>query len=294
MHLTLLWFLMSLMKGLSKRTSVILIVLATILIMFFCFSFWLNKYIFDPQNFKRVTTDAILQEDSREAIASEVVDAALENNPLVKEVIGEKVESLVSNLLESNVSRTLFEEAALVIQKIITSPKREEIAIDTTVIKGFLEPLAEVVSPDDPDALKVEDVPDKIVLIQEGGVPSISTFGDIVFWVAPVTLIFSILIFAYVLYASVDRRWALRVSGYALIISSVIVSVLPYLFTPAIFASATNENMKIILTNIYFAFLSKFVLQHFFIIVVAVIMLVLGYGKMWEKLDSSKNNSKKA
>lgn len=276
------------MKGLSKKTSIILIVVATIFILFANFTFWLNRYIFDPQNFKEVTTKTIQEESSREALAEEIVDEALADNPILEEAIGERLEEVIANLLDSDVSETLFEKVALVIQKQITTSDQKDVSIDMTVIKGFLGSLSGVVSPDDPESLKVEDIPDELVIIEKDELPNISVFGDVVFWIAPWAFVLGILLFAYVIYAAMERSWVFKVCGLSLIIGSVIAIIMPYLLTPAIFASATSENLKIVLVNIYQGFAAKFLWQSLIVIIIGLIFLALGMGKVGQNKRLTK------
>ncbi|MCA9328122.1 hypothetical protein KDA14_06345 [Candidatus Saccharibacteria bacterium] len=88
----------------SKIVSFVLLVSAGLTLFLAESAYWVNHTVFNQQNFTRITTTALLEESSRDAIANAVVDKTLADRPLVKRAIGDRAESLISGLLASDAS----------------------------------------------------------------------------------------------------------------------------------------------------------------------------------------------
>lgn len=265
------------MGNISRRKTIILSIISIVLILFASFSIWFDRIIFSPQKFSEVTTNAILSEDSRQSISKEIVDKALGNRPIINQVVGPRLESVVASLLDSSISRTVVEKVSVGLQKQITSSAEEEISIDTTVIKSFVKPLSDAISPNSASSVDVNAIPDTIVILKKGAIPSIYSWASVVLWLGPVSLVFGVCLFAYIFYENPEKEWVLKIFGGLLAFGGFIVSFLPYLFEPAALASFENENIKTVLGSVYRAFSLTLSEQFILIGIFGLILVLLGF-----------------
>lgn len=265
------------MNELSKKILIFLTVLATLLILFANFYLWLNRYIFNPQNFKEISTNAILSDESRQAISAEVVDAAIGDKPLIKEVVGQRLESVITALLDSSVSQTLVEKLSLDLQKHITSPEKKDISINLAAVKSIVKPLTEAISPGQPTTIETNQIPDNIILARKNTIPSIYSWGKTVLWLGPISFIAGVSLFIYMIFRTDEKSWLLKISGISLVIGSVISIIIPYLFMPALFASISNANAKLVLENIFLGFAAKMTQQSLILLNIGFVFIIVGY-----------------
>ena len=64
---------------------------------------WVNNTLFNSTVFSNLTKQAILSESSRNAIASELVDTALADKPVLQRTIGPTASKLISGFLGTSV-----------------------------------------------------------------------------------------------------------------------------------------------------------------------------------------------
>lgn len=95
-----------------KRFSTPLLILSVVLILFANLGFWLSRTIYNTQNFADIVVDVYKQPEVRGAISSEIVDAALSDRPLVRQVIGDQLQSVISGILASDASETILNKSA--------------------------------------------------------------------------------------------------------------------------------------------------------------------------------------
>ncbi len=88
-----------------KVASVLLILCAAAALFVAESAYWVNHTIFDQKNFSTIVTQQLTTSESRKAIATTVVNRALEDRPVAQRLFGERAIALVSGLLDSDASR---------------------------------------------------------------------------------------------------------------------------------------------------------------------------------------------
>lgn len=277
------------MKKLSKRGSTLLIIIATMLILFANFAFWLKTYIFDAKNFKEISVSATLEKDSRDALANEIVGNALEGRPVLEETLGPRLESLVSGLLDSSVSRAVVEKIAETVQKQLTSKETEPVTLNTATIKNLLVPLSEIVSKGESVQTEINKIPDEIVLTERDVIPNVYGWGSTVLWLGPFCFFAGIGLFIYLWLQVPERGWAIRTSGWSLLVGSLVMMLIPYLFQPAILSSISNTDASLVIENIYSAFSIKFVEQTLVLVSATGAVLVIA-GYLFNRYSTKNKN----
>lgn len=279
-------------KVLRTRTYVLFSLLAAGLLVIANSALWFNKYIFNGDNFTRLTTQAIEQESSRTALATAITDKLLEDKPRLKQVIDEPVIKLVSGLLDSNLTQTALAKTVSQLQTILTAEKPENVSFDLSSIKQTLPQVIAVagnISDRNTEAaeLRVEDIPDTITIINADELPNIYRLGVALLWIAPIAALIAVAIFIYLIYrARYSRRLSaavLATEGSVLIIAGLFALALGPLFKPPILANVPNANMRIIIENIYQTFINTFNSQTQNIFIIGILLIIIALIVLWAK-----------
>lgn len=266
---------------LSFMTKVTLTaIIAAFLLIIANSAMWVNQAFFNTQNFTNTAVTAIESESSRQALASEVVDKALANQPAVKSVVGPTATKLVSGLLGTSQFNQLLTTAMTKAQIYLTSNNRQSVVIDLSGVKTTLNKIVSVANNlgaetnDAPE--KISNVPDQIVLINSNNVPDFYQYGLIFLWVGPICAILALGLLAYPYIKKGDRFYRVAwVQGLVITLAGFVSLLVGPLFKPPVLANIQSENLRIVVGNIYNAFIGIFNRQTYLLIAIGVAWAVL-------------------
>lgn len=249
------------------KVPFLLSALAALLLIIATSALWFNQYVFDSKNFTSIATQSLLSASSRDALAAGITDRVLEERPAVRSVVGDQSTKLISGLLDTDQAQALFSRAILKLQTTITSKNPQPIELNLSGLKDTLGQILAVVgkitdkTPEE-QRIQVGDIPDKIVLVDTAKLPNIYTTGMVLLWVGPLFLLVALVLLALPIY----RHWrspdeltpVLFVQGAVLCIGGLFALLIGPLFKPPILANVPGENGRVIVENLYLAFIGKF------------------------------------
>jgi len=219
---------------------------------------WVNRTLFNANTFSTIAEQSLLSESSRNALASEVVNTALADRPLVKNVVGETATKLVSGLLGTNQAEAGVKKVISRIHLAITNENPQNIEFDLTGIKSVIDKLITLIGKDD-TATAVNKIPDKIVILDVSNIPKLYIYGTVFLWIAPIALIGAaiMLVRPHVIRRRLDAK-ILSFQGFAVIGTSVMALLVGPLFRPPLLAQIPSSDLQIVVANVYNAFISNF------------------------------------
>lgn len=193
---------MALQKSTLPRVGTFLLVcFASASLLLAQSSYWINHTVFNQQSFSAITTNAILSEQSRDAVAATIVDKVFEDAPIAKRVTGDRVTALVSGLLGTDLSNQAVSALSSRGYAYITSPNRTDISINLSQIK---EPLSTIVGVAQNQGVDVRadpsEIPDEVVLLRNDALPDLSGAVTTMLWLSPLFWLGSILGFGLYIY----------------------------------------------------------------------------------------------
>jgi len=261
-----------------RRTGGALLTLGASVALFFAqSSYWVNHSIFNQQNFSTIATEAVLQPDSRDAIASTVVDRTLEDRPVVQRLIGDRAQKLVSSLLASDFSTQAVSRVVSATYKYITTSDRQDIVIELAGIKAPVSKIITLVQPEDSDlATTVDSIPDEILLVESDSFPDLSRLVTTMLWVGPLMWLAALGLFAGFIYMH-RRKYARAVYIVGLSIGLVaLFGILTRPFVPPPIASLLpRSDLRPVVQNISDAFLAPFQAQMVIMLIVVAVAIAL-------------------
>lgn len=266
------------------RRSIITGFLAAALLVVANSAFWVNRQIFDTNNFTTTAVASVTSDSSREAIANEVVDTALKDRPIIRQVAGPTAVKLVSSLLGTNQFNNILTVAVDKIQVYLTSENQESIVLNLSSIKSTLNSLIGLAGESNSQAsTDLQNVPDQIVLVNADNIPSFYKYGLLFLWLGPISAIVALVLLAYPYIRSRSRYYVVAVVQGALIaVMGMLAMFIGPLFRPPVLANIQSANMRVVVGNLYDAFIATFNSQSMWLIwggvVIAVVPAAVHFG----------------
>lgn len=242
-----------------KKLVIVTALVAGFLMVIVNSAVWVNRYVFNTNNFTQVATESLTSESSRDAIAQEITDQALQNYPAVKGVVNNYAVNFISGLLDTQPAHTLLEKAITKLQIILTSPDQQEIVINLTEVKGVIQSLIEVSGKSQEVKFDPAEIPDQIVLFDPDSVPNFYQYSVLFSWVAVLAGLVALGLVAYP-YVKYPRHYngILLTQGVIVTFIGLLALLLGPLFKPPVLANITTANGRVVVGNLYDAFMSTF------------------------------------
>ncbi len=260
-----------------KTISVLLVLIASVSLFLAQSSYWINHTVFNQQNFSSLVTGALLEPTSRDAIASQVVDTALQNRPVLTKLIGDRAEKLVSSLLGSDFSTQAINRVVNATYKYLTTPDRQDIKIELAGITTPISTILNLVQQGDSNvAQTIDSIPDEIVLVQSSAFPNLSGAVSTMLWLGPLFWLLALVGFGIYIYLY-RKRYAMAVY---IVGSSIVVVALIGIFTrpalpPPVASLIPISNLRPVIENVSDAFLEPFQMQMIIMLVVTLVALLI-------------------
>lgn len=235
---------------------------------------WVNRYIFNTENFTSVATQAITSESSRQAIAQQITNKALADYPTVRNVVDDAATKVISGVLGSDQVENVLQKAISKLQVAVTSNNQESITIDLTGPKELLTKVVDVVGERREVKVNPDNIPSEIVILDKDKIPDFYKYSVLFLWLGPLAFIGAVvlIIFPYVKHKDQYKLIMLVQSG-ALLLASLMALLIGPLFRPPILSRVATPEARTVITNIYNAFIATFNAQT--VVLVGVALLVM-------------------
>lgn len=276
-------------KRLSTNTRFILLsCLAVFFLLIANSAFWVNKQIFNTENFSKTATNSLLSESSRNAVASEIIDQTLSDRPVIKNTVQEPSTKFISGLLATSQARAGVERVTAKIHIVLTSKNQENIEFDLSGIKQTVSKLINLAGREEAGD-NLDKIPSKIVLLDVSKIPDFYKLGTLFMWLAPITFIAGLLILAWPHIKARKVRMDLLLSQGLLVIAGYLLALLAGpLFRPPVLSQFSNTNLRMVAENFYNSFVASFNEQASTLLALGLIMILVTAGNSLYKFIKSK------
>lgn len=255
-------------------------ILAALLLLVANSAYWVSHNIFDTDTFTRITDQALSQESSRTAIAGAVVDRLLEQRPVLRNVLGDQAVKLISGLLDTSQAQAVMDRAISRFHIAVTSNDPQNIEIDLTRLKSVIERIVALADVEEAN-INPDEIPDTVVLLDASKIPNFYQYGVIFLWLAPLALIAGLALFAWPYLKAPRDAWSTPLKqGLVIVAVSFLGLMLGPLFKPPVLAQVTTPNARIVVENVYNAFLDTFNRQTYLLLLIGIIFC-LASGLWW-------------
>ena len=281
-------------KSNGRRKFMFATIMAALLLLVANSAIWINRAVFDTQEFTSISTSALTSESSRQALAGEIVDRALQNNPSVAAVVTEPATNIIAGLLGSQQAENAFSKIISKVQILLTSKKPESITYDLTGIKTTVSKLLTVANKDQA-VDKVAELPDSITVFDADKVPSFYQYGVIMTLLAPFAFLLALVLLVM---PHVNKRYKteklLLVQGGVLVGTGLMALLIGPIFRPPVLAQVANANLRVVVENFYNAFIASFNAQTMYLIYVGLLLVAIPLGQRLYKIVRTTYFDRKA
>lgn len=240
---------------------------------------WVNRYIFNSQNFATVATESLLSESSRRAMAQEITNQALEGRPTAQQLVNNTAVNVISGVLGSDQLGNAVEKLVNRLNVALTSKDQESIAINLEGPKTFITQVVDVVGKYREVQVNPENIPSEIVLVNADNIPDFYTYGVVFLWLGPLAFIGSVVVFAYPYFKHrSEYKMIMMVQGLAIVVAGLLALLIGPLFRPPLLARLQSTEARTVVTNLYNAFINTYNQQTMILIGVGGLLLVVSGG----------------
>ncbi|HET7673773.1 MAG TPA: hypothetical protein VFK11_04670 [Candidatus Saccharimonadales bacterium] len=269
-------------EGALNKRVIITSIIAGVLLLVVNSAIWVNRQVFNQNNFTRTTVASLTSQSSRDALAGKIVDEALQNYPRIQNITDDSLTKIISGLLDGDRVQTLLSKSVSKLHIYLTSNNQQDVVINLSGIKNTINKLVEILGQDQADGQvlqRVENTPDQIVLIDKKNVPDLYKYGIFFSFIAPFAFLIAIglLAFPYIK----DRANYLTImltQGVVIALVGIFSLLIGPIFKPAVLSSVQDPNGRIIVENLYNDFIATFDSQSLWLIVSGILMCVSVFG----------------
>lgn len=188
------------------------------------------------------TTKTVLAtEESRQAVSTVIVEAALRDNALARQFVGPQLQALVSGLLDSDIAGKVYDRLGTQAYAYITATDRQPISIELAVVKDPLVTLVRLIERAGKDVqFNPDTIPSTILVMPADAIPDMSGYIRLMVLASGVLWFITILGWGVYLYSN-RRQWvrAVYVVGWSVIAVSGVV-IMASLFVPSMLAGVVG------------------------------------------------------
>lgn len=247
---------------------------------------WLNRTVVSQNFFSATISNELKKEENRLALSRAIVDATLEDRPLVRQLAGDQAIRFVSAVLGSDMSARVVDGVVEKSYAFLTRPHREDVVINLSAIRQPIAALVTVaqnqLNNERLDAFDISSVPTEVVLVQEEQWPDYSPLVRVSLLAEP--LLWMLTAGLAITYLAVGRKaYARRVYTLGVVLLSVVLFGLimaPFL-PPVLSTLSQSIQLGLIIENIAKAFLGPLVRQLIASGLLILLALALFRSRRW-------------
>jgi hypothetical protein len=262
---------------LKRRNVILLSLLAAFLLILASISLWFYRDIYNRENFEQHISQALQSPESREAIAALIIEESFKNRPLLRNLLSEQATSLLTGILDGPRLQSVAGRFVLQVHDVLFSSEPKAIAIDISSIKNivsnlafFLELITERERPD-------ISIPDQIVLVEAGVIPSIANIGLVILWIGPIALIIGLGLILWLMLRSVDKISTVKILGISLAVEALIVILLLEWYKPVLLSMFKNLYVQTVVAEVLNGFLKSLTIQNLLLFFAGIVLLAGGF-----------------
>jgi len=255
--------------------------LIVILLLILHSAYWMNQNFLNNQNFSQKVSSVLAQDSSREAIGQEVSDQVFKDKPVLGRVAGDKLSSIVTSILGTDIANKVVTRVSSDTVLYLTSAKQKPIEISLSEIKPVIVTLSTVLNSVDKTSnvsIDASTIPDKIVLLEPGTIPSLYRYSVILSWMVPFAAIIVIGLFALIVrLRKLGIRQGIKRAGILLLSSSVIGMIAGPIFKPPAVSMLQSASLRTLTSNLYDAFWGPFFTQMTYMFILGFILIAVSF-----------------
>lgn len=254
-------------------------ILAGFLIVVANSAIWANRYLSDTDNFTQTAVTAITSESSTDAIASEIVDTALADYPAVKNVVDDAATNFISGLLGSARMQKALTQVVSRVQIFLTTPQKQPVVINLEGAKTTVEQLIKLSGRETQTNFNPDKIPNQVTLFDPAKYPNFYHYTVVLTWLSPLAGLGAVALLAWPYISQRNKyRQTMVIQGACVTLAGLLALLVGPLFRPMVLANVSSTNMRVVVGNLYNAFIATFNQQTMWVVALGVLAMVVSIG----------------
>lgn len=262
--------------------SRLLIGLSVFFVLFAVFSLWVSGNIYNSERFKNNVLTSFRKEDVKNAIASEIVDRILADNPGFSEIAGSPAKSAISGVLGSSFLEPVIEKGAERFQNYITTGQ-EEVSIDLNPVNDLLSGIARA-SGNSEQTPQIKNT--TLVLVPANAFPKLNTWLKVITTLGPILGLTGLILLTYLIYKSEVKLLTFQTIGIFLLVGTAINILLIPFVSSLIRQNAPSGNAAIIASETFNTFAKSYLNMLLISLLIGILLTALPF--YWSRLYKPK------
>lgn len=253
--------------------------IAGILIMVANSAVWVNRQLSDTDNFTKTAVTSLTSESSTDALATEIVDKALADYPLIKSVVDDTAINFVSGLLGSGRMEQAMTAVVSRLQIFLTSPQKQPVVINLEGAKTTVNQLIQLSGREGQAKFDPNKIPNEITVFDPANYPNFYQYTVILTWLSPLLAIGALALLAWPYIQDRSRyREVMIIQGVCVAVAGILALLVGPLFRPVALGNIASPNMRVVIGNLYDAFIATFNNQTMIVIGVGLLVVAISVG----------------
>lgn len=259
-------------------------ILAAVLLFVGSLQAWAYPNITDTSRFVETTGEALQREDVREALATRVVDALLQDYPIMLATVRDTMIAAVTGLLGSETFEALFTTVASQLQRALVHGEQLGISIESRELQVSVLAIARVLDPEGSRNLALEDGVLQIELFSDRDIPSFESELTILRWVGIAAGLVGLFLLVVPFVRRRDR-WSVRLAGLVLMSVALATFLTVLLANRFIDLRVSDSQANTVINGIADGFFGWLIAQTVIVLLIGVVLCVLGIVRMpsWKR-----------
>lgn len=275
----------------TRRTAAILVALGCLVLAIGNLAFWLSTQVISAEQFGDNVAHAIQSDAAAGAIATEIVDAVLEERPVIRELIRPQAEQAIVWVVQRPFLDTVIGGVAESANLVMTRRVAESVGLDFDLdidgetiqqVAGVVASVIELVAPELESQIQEElssitiggtTLEEGLTLVDSVQLPDLSPISNTVPWLWPLAMLGVLALFGFAVYAAEDRARALRDVGIGMIVTAAVITLFLPAMRQVLTVNIPDVLGRVIVGEVFGALSRWLVLQN-------LVLAALGLGAM--------------
>ncbi len=196
----------------ARRWSILLLVLGTLLISVSSVGFWVQSTVISEDGFVSLSQDVLSAQETREVISRAIVDNVLDQYPILRALVRDPLEKVITAILGSSLFEAVTEFTAAKMWNILFNDGGT-VSIDISGLQNILQSVIAGIAPDAAAQIEAADLPDELVIVDVNQLPDLGPVANAIVWS---TWLVVILGFALTVFM-IARVWSQPILRYSMV-----------------------------------------------------------------------------
>lgn len=241
--------------------------------------------ILSEDAFVEIATDSLTADKVRLAIAHEIIDTALSDRPIIRNFVRGPASEIIAGILATSIVNDGIQLISRLTYEVLVHDNGQQVAINLEPIKGLITNIINVLSRDDTATINVDDIPNEIVLIDQGELPPLEDYIIAVDWITLLLGLLSVGLFVLVLWKSwstPSRNSYLKWFGGMLALGAATLGLLTWTVGSTAVLTVNSATGRVIVSETYDNLVAQLRVQSFGLVVIGIGIWLIGWWMLRE------------